>query len=315
MQNIPSGMARTEPGYEELHDFKAKKAFIPSPGRVIVNADFSQLELRVAGCVANEPGIINAYRNGIDLHAKNAIISFSMQIDKSQWIKEAKEKGLTGEAFDVYVERAACKYVKKNFPDERQAAKSVSFGILYGMSKFGLAGNLNIKSLESGSDKHWEPDECGELITNFKNGYKSLTRWQNEMINCAKTQGFTYTWFGRRRYLPEINGEDWKLAGRAKRAAINTPIQSCGSDIMLLSLINMHERLDPKRYALVATVHDSCVAEVDEDYVNEYCRIAKDCMEHPLLFGKPLELTNIVPFVVEFEKGPNYGSLEPYEDF
>ena len=313
LQNIPSGMAHTEPGYAELHDFKAKKAFIPRPGWKIVNADQSQLELRIAGAVAQDEKFIKSYKNLIDMHSRNAIVSFGLQIDTKKWEEEALAKGMQRgtEEFDVYVEREQCKYVKKQYPEERQAAKTVSFGILYGMSKYGLAQNLNANSRESGG-KAWTVDECASLIRKFKEGYPTLVRWQNNLIKHAHKYGYTPTCFGRRRYLPLINSKiSWQRSS-AERHAINTPVQSAGSDFMMAGIINMHQRLDPEKYVFVATVHDSVVCEVREDYIEEFVSITKECLENPMINGKVIPLCNIMPFVAEFEVGDSYGTMEGY---
>lgn len=314
LQNIPSGMAKTAPGYEELHEFKLKKAFIARPGWKIINADQSQLELRIAGACSYEDKFINSYKNKIDMHSRNAKVSFSLDIPTKQWEDEALAKGMKRgtEEFDVYVERAVCKHIKHNYPDERQAAKSVSFGILYGMSKWGLASDLNAKGRDAGSTKIWTPEECGELIARFKEGYPTLIKWQNGLVKFAKKNMYTYTCFGRRRYLPMINSEDYKERGKSARHALNTPVQSAGSDFMMMGVINMHKRLDPEKMRFLATVHDSVVCEVREDYIEEFVRIAKDCLERPRINGKVAPLCDIMPFIAEFEIGDSYGTLEEY---
>ena len=313
LQNIPSGMAHTEPGYEDLHDFKAKKAFIPRPGWKIVNADQSQLELRIAGAVSREEKFIKSYKNLIDMHSRNAIVSFGLQIDTTKWEEEAIAKGMKRgtEEFDVYVEREQCRYVKKHYPEERQAAKTVSFGILYGMSKYGLAQNLNANSRESGG-KAWTIEECDSLIKKFKQGYPTLTNWQNGLVRHAHKYGYTPTCFGRRRYLPLIDSKVYREKATSERHAINTPVQSAGSDFMMAGIINMHQRLDPEKFIFVATVHDSVVCEVREDYIEEFVQITKECLETPKINGVIIPLCEIMPFVAEFEVGDSYGTMEGY---
>ena len=313
LQNIPSGMAHTDPGYEELHDFKAKKAFIPRPGWKIVNADQSQLELRIAGAVSKDEKFIKSYKNLIDMHSRNAIVSFGLQIDTTKWEQEAIAKGLQRgtEEFEVYVEREQCKFVKKQYPEERQAAKTVSFGILYGMSKWGLAQNLNANSRATGG-KAWTVEECDSLIRKFKQGYPTLTNWQLGLVRHAHKHGYTPTCFGRRRYLPLIESKVFRDRATAERHAINTPVQSAGSDFMMAGIVNMHQRLDPVKFIFVATVHDSVVCEVREDYVEEFVRITKECLETPKINGKVIPLCNIMPFVAEFEIGDSYGTMEGY---
>lgn len=315
LQNIPSGMAKTEPGYAELHDFKLKKAFIPSkPGWIIVNADQSQLELRIAGALSKESRFINSYKNKIDMHSKNANVSFTLNIDSTKWENEALAQGMLkgSEAYDIYVERELCKYIKHTFPEERQAAKTVSFGILYGMSKWGLAKDLNNKGRDTGSSRVWTPEECGVLIARFKKGYPDLTRWQEQLIITARKTGYTYTAFGRARPLPGILSRDFKTRLEAENQAINTPVQSAGSDFMMTGVINMRQRLDPARYKFLATVHDSIVCEVEESYLDEFVQISKQCLEKPELNGVLIPLCNVMPFVAEFEVGYSYGTLEEY---
>lgn len=181
------------------------------------------------------------------------------------------------------------------------------------MSQWGLAMNLNDKSRDSGSDRVWTPDECKSLIYRFKQGYPTLVSWQNSLITYARKHGYTYTCFGRRRYLPGINSDDRRLRNEAERQAINTPVQSAGSDFMMAGVINMYKELDYSRFKFCATVHDSIVAEVEESYVDEYVRGAKMCLEEPKINGKVIPLCNIMPFVAEFEVGDTYGSLEEYK--
>ena len=315
LQNIPSGMPSTAPGYEELHEFKVKKAFIPRPGWKIVNADQSQLELRIAGAVSNEELFIKSYKNQIDMHSRNAKVSFGLQVDQREYEAEALAKGFLrgSEDFNVYVERAVCKYIKKHYPEERQAAKTVSFGILYGMSKWGLAQSLNADGRDAGSTRIWTPDECQQLISKFKLGYPTLTRWQAGLIQFAHKNGYTYTVFGRRRYLPDINSADRQLKGRAERAAINTPVQSAGSDFMMSGVYQMYKELDYTKYRFCATVHDSIVCEVQEDYIPEFCKISKQCLEHPHIGNTEIPLCSVMPFIAEFEVGNSYGTMEGYE--
>ena len=123
---------------------------------------------------------------------------------------------------------------------------------------------------------------------------------------------YTYTCFGRRRYLPLIHSDDYKERGKSARHALNTPVQSAGSDFMMMGVINMHKRLDPQRMRFLATVHDSVVCEVREDYIEEFVRIAKDCLERPKINDWVAPLCNIMPFIAEFEIGDSYGTLEEY---
>lgn len=313
MQNIPKAVSPGDPGYEELKDFPLKRAFIARPGWKIVNADQSQLELRIAGAVSKEPKFIQSYEDKIDMHSLNAKVSFDLQLDIESWENEAKALGLKPKTreFDVYVTRKECAKIKKDFHAERNAAKTVSFGILYGMSKYGLARDLYFKNY--GAEKIWTIDDCEAFINRFNMNFSQLHKWQANMQAFAKKNGYTYSWFGRRRFLPVLSAtvpQDKVAIGRAMRAAINTPIQSAGSDFMMAGVYNMYENLDPEKYKFRATVHDSVVCEVRDDYVDEFIRISKQCLEHPNLEGVEIGLTRIIPFIAEFEVGPSYGELE-----
>lgn len=308
-------MSKTAPGYQELHEFKVKKAFVARPGWCIVNADQSQLELRIAGACSGEERFIKSYKNKIDMHSRNANVSFSLDISVKVWENEAKELGIVpgSEEFQVYVERKLCQYIKHNFPDERQAAKSVSFGILYGMSQWGLAKDLNDKGRDAGSRRIWTPEECKGLISRFKEGYPTLIAWQTDLIRFARKHGYTYTCFGRRRYLPGIKSDKWKLKSDAERQAINTPVQSAGSDFMMAGVVNMDQNLDHDKFRFCATVHDSVVCEVREGYLDEFVQIAKGCLEEPRINGRVIPLCEVMPFVAEFEAGDTYGTLNEYK--
>lgn len=315
-QNLTSGMAPTDPGYEELHEFKVKKAFIPStPGWVIVNADQSQLELRMAGALSKEPLFIESYKSGIDMHSRNAKVSFLIKTPDQEFKKELIEKGLkqgTPE-FDVELTKMQCKYIKNNYPDKRQAAKVVSFGVLYGMSKYGLHFTLANNARDAGEETQFTIDDCDSMIKNFNSGYPSLTKWQYAQVQHARKHGYVVSPFGRRRYLPLINSTNYSDRGKAERHAKNTVVQGAGSDFMQCGIIAMHRRLDPTKYKLVCTVHDSVVCEVAPDYVDEFVKITKECLEHPLLGTEEVPLCKIMPFIAEFEVGPNYGEMSEYK--
>ena len=147
------------------------------------------------------------------------------------------------------------------------------------------------------------------MIDRFHANFKKLSAWLKNMQNFAMKNGYTYTLFGRRRWLPELKSTVWKEKASALRMAINTPIQSAASDIMMLGIINIRKRLDMTKARLIATVHDSVVLEIRKDYVAEALPIIKDCLENPLFKGRRLPFLDIVPLLAEFERGPKYGSM------
>lgn len=316
MQNLPSSWAPTDPGYEDMHDYKVKKAFVPRhPGWVMVNVDQSQLELRVAGQLAKEMLIAESYINGIDLHSRNAKVSFLLQTPDKEFkealIKEGFKPGT--KEFDIELLKKQCKYVKNNHPDRRQAAKKISFGVLYGMGPKGLYYTLENDARDNGVPMQFTEADCASMINNFNKGYPTLTRWQNLQVTFAKKNGYVVSPFGRRRYLNQINNnDDFKEKSQDERRAKNTLVQGFGSDLMQCGIINLYAKMDHTRAYLVCTVHDSLVAEVAPDYVDDFIALAKECMEHPKIGNIEVPQTKIVPLLLEAEVGPSYGELEPY---
>jgi len=317
MQNIPSAMAPTDPGYEDLHEYKIKKAFIPrNPDWVMVNLDQSQLELRVAGALAKEPLFIESYESGIDLHSRNAKVSFLLQTPDKEFKEDLIKEGLKPgtKEFDIELTKKQCKYIKQHYPDRRQAAKTISFGVLYGMGPYGLHMTLGNDARNNGVPMQFNVDDCKSMINNFNKGYPTLAKWQTGQVRFARKNGYVVNPFGFRRYLPNIdNQNDFKEKAKDERRAKNTCVQGFGSQLMQCGIINMHDRLDPNRYKLVATVHDSVVCEVESTYVDEFIQIAKHCLEHPVLGNKELPICKVMPFVAETEVGPSYGELEEYK--
>jgi DNA polymerase-1 len=176
------------------------------------------------------------------------------------------------------------------------------------MSKWGLKFDLDSKTRSKG--KEWSDEECQVMIDRFHAQFKKLSKWLKDMQNFAIKNGYTFTLFGRRRWLPQLKSKVWKEKASALRMAINTPIQSAGSDIMMLGIVNIRKRLDMTRARLVATVHDSVLIEVRNDYLDEALPIIKDCLENPHFRGERLKFLDIIPLVAEFEMGPKYGTME-----
>lgn len=170
--------------------------------------------------------------------------------------------------------------------------------------------DLNGKTRAQG--REWSAEECQTLIDRFHGNFKVLSRWLKDMQNFASKTGYTYTLFGRRRWLPQIKSPIWKEKSGALRMAINTPIQSLGSDIMMLGIVNIRKMLDPSKAVLVATVHDSVVMEIRNDYMSEALPIMKHCLENPTFRGSRPDFLDIVPLLAEFEVGPKYGTLDGY---
>ena len=297
LQNLSRGLSKDDIGYEDFGAFKVKNAIVARPGWVLVSADQSQVELRVSAMVSKDPDLMSVYLNKLDMHSANAIVSFSIDVPLEQ--KEGED--------DIAFILRQHQWVKENKDSERTAAKSVSFGILYGMGAMGLRFDLDSKTRAKG--KLWTKEECQTLIDNFNDKYTALTQWIKRTRSKAEKTGYAETLFGRRRPLPELKHSEWYERQKGLRMSVNTPIQGSASDILILGLINLRERMDHTRAKIVMTVHDSIVLEVREDYVQELIPIVKDCMENPLFQGKPLPFLNI-PLLAEFEIGPKYGMLK-----
>lgn len=268
--------------------------------------------MRVAGSLSKDPDLVKSYRNGIDLHSLNAKICFNIKIDltdiKADMAKEGFKEGT--EVYEVELLKRELFIIKRDYDNERTAAKSVSFGILYGMSEYGLKWDLDAKTRNKG--KIWTLEECKTLIRRFHENFKRLSLWIKETQMQATKDEFIANAFGFRRPLPQIKSKNWKERGGALRMAVNTPIQGTASLIMVLGIATMRRRLDPTKARLVMTVHDSVVAEVRDDYVEEAARIMKDSLENPVFQGKTLDFL-AVPLLAEFEVGAKYGALSKYK--
>lgn len=309
LQNLPRGMAKTDPGYDDLHEFKVKNAIIAPPGWTLVAADQSQAEMRVAAILSKDPELMGLYRNGLDLHSKNAKVCFDIKVDMTNIDTELKAKGLKEGTTEYKIERERkeLKYIKENYPAERTAAKSVSFGILYGMSEWGLKFDLDGKTRAQG--KVWDVEQCRTLIRRFHENFRVLSKWLDECKRFAHAHKYIANPFGFRRPLPEIVSPNYRDRAGADRKAVNTPVQGAASTIMVLGIATARRRLDPQRAHLIITVHDSVVVEVRNDYVQEAIKIIQDSLTHPVFEGKPIPFLT-VPLVVDIETGLRYGSLQ-----
>ena len=252
--------------------------FIIAPkGEAVIEADYSQIELRIAAYLSQDPLMLDAYHNDVDIHAITTAAIFKKSID---------------EASD------------KNHPDykkHRTVAKSTIFGVLYGIYKKGLQ-----KILKTSAGIDISTDECDEFIRNLKTRYPVLASWQDETINISTLRKYVETRLGRRRYVPDIASVDYMKRGRAQRAALNHGVQGLAADILKLSMGRLVERLkDTPWIRPVLTVHDSLVFYVPDDRVAEAAILIKECMEQT----PPIEGFN-VPITAEIATGASYGSME-----
>lgn len=250
LQNIP---IRTERGRE------IRRAFIPSrPDGVILSADYSQIELRLMAHMSGDPDFIDAFRQGRDIHSATASKIFGIP-----------EEELTKE--------------------QRGRAKTANFGIIYGISSFGLSQRLNIPRAES-----------KKLIEDYFRSYPKVKEYMTGMTEMAKKDGYVTTLYGRRRYLPDINSRNQVVRGLAERNAVNAPIQGSAADIIKVAMISLWKRLQNEnlKSKMVLQVHDELVFDVFPGEEEILSVIVKEEME------RVIELS--VPLTVECQYGRNW---------
>ena len=240
LQNIP---IRTEKGRE------IRKAFIPrSEDFQLLAADYSQIELRIIAALSGDEGMIDAFKNGIDIHSVTA-----------------------SKVFDVPLEEVD--------RDMRSKAKTVNFGIIYGISAFGLSQRINIPR-----------KEAKVIIDNYFEKYPGIKTYMDDSIAFAKEHGYVETIMKRRRYLKDINGKNAIMRGFAERNAINAPIQGSAADIIKLAMINLQQELLKQNFKskLLLQVHDELVFDVHKDEVERIKPLIKEKMENAVKLSVPL---------------------------
>ena len=240
LQNIP---IRTERGKE------IRKAFVPSrPDGVIVSADYSQIELRIMAHLSCDIHLIDAFRKGQDVHA----------------ITAAKIFGINPEEVTS---------------DQRRIAKTANFGIMYGISAFGLSQRLHIGRAEA-----------KKIIEDYFANFPAISSYIEDTLTAARETGYVETIFGRRRYLPDINSKNGTVRALAERNAINAPIQGTSADIIKLAMINVDKRLKQEgmQSRMVLQIHDELVFDAVKDEVEKLCTIVKEEMENVTTLSVPL---------------------------
>jgi DNA polymerase-1 len=250
LQNIP---IRTEIGRE------IRKAFIPSESNLkILSADYSQIELRIMAHLSGDKTMISAFKNNLDIHASTASL-----------------------IFDIPVEEVT--------PDHRRKAKEINFGIIYGMSAYGLSARLGISN-----------DEATEFIADYMATYPKVHEYMQQSIEQAREKGYVQTMMKRRRYLPEIKSDNRQIREFAERTAINTPIQGSAADLIKKAMIDIHQHILMKKVNanMLLQVHDELVFEVDKKIVDQFKEDIKSIME------KAFKLN--VPVLVECGIGDNW---------
>ena len=239
LQNIP---VRTEAGRE------LRKLFIAREGNVFVDADYSQIELRLLAHFSGCKVLARAYRTGQDVHAATA-----------EKIFHVPQKEVT--------------------PDLRRRAKTINFGIIYGMSAFGLAKDLNCST-----------EEAQNYISAYFATHPEVKEYMDENIRKAREDGFVTTILGRRRYIPELKSGNYNQRTFGERAAMNMPLQGSAADIIKIAMLRVADRLkrENMRAKLVLQVHDELILDTPEEETEAAKQVLKEEMEHAFTLNVPL---------------------------
>lgn len=242
LQNIP---IRLEEGR------KIRQAFVPSQkGWLIFAADYSQIELRVLAHISKDKNLIEAFTNDMDVHTKTAM-----------------------DVFHVSEEEVT--------PAMRRQAKAVNFGIVYGISDYGLSQNLGITRKEAAA-----------FIERYFHSFQGVKEYMEETVQEAKQRGYVTTLLSRRRYIPELTSRNFNLRSFAERTAMNTPIQGSAADIIKKAMIDMADKLKEKNLQakLLLQVHDELIFEAPEDEIKVLEKLVPEVMEHALKLDVPLKV-------------------------
>ena len=253
LQNIP---IRTQLGA------RIRDAFTASEGRKLVVADYSQIELRILAHMTGEPALVESFTSGEDIHTRTA-----------------------SEVFDVRMESVT--------PELRRRAKMVNFGILYGISAFGLATRLG----------NVHPAEAERYIKRYFERYPRVTEFMQETLEEAEELGYSTTLFGRRRYVPELRNANKNVRKLGERIAFNARVQGTAADIIKVAMVDLAPRLGSLGADMIMQVHDELVFDVDEDNVEEVADLAVDRMVAAYNLRPPLE--------VEAKVGDRWGQVSP----
>ncbi|SHJ58331.1 DNA polymerase I [Pseudozobellia thermophila] len=242
LQNIP---IRTERGRQ------VRKAFVPrDENYVLLAADYSQIELRIIAALSEETTMIEAFKNGEDIHASTASKVFNVPLEE--------------------VTR-----------EQRSNAKTVNFGIIYGVSAFGLSNQTDLSR-----------SEAKELIDTYYKTYPKLRNYISEQIDFAREHGYVQTVLGRRRYLKDINGSNAIVRGAAERNAVNAPIQGSAADIIKIAMINIHKKLAEGNFKskMLLQVHDELVFDIYKPELDELKTMIQSEMQNAFELPVPLDV-------------------------
>ncbi|MGE5422637.1 MAG: DNA polymerase I [Ignavibacteriales bacterium] len=243
LQNIP---IRMEDGR------RIRKAFTAAPGNwILLSADYSQIDLRVLAHVSEDEILIDTFKAGVDIHTRTASEIFRVPLDQ-----------VTSEL--------------------RQRAKAVNFGIVYGISDFGLARDTGVNRIEA-----------RQYIANYLDSYPGVRRYMTDIVTTGRDQGYVATILGRRRYLPDLLSSNRMVRSFAERMALNTPIQGSSADIIKLAMLLVDQKMKEEKLQsrMLLQVHDELVFDVWTDELDRLAHLVKECMEEACVLKVPLEVS------------------------
>ena len=241
LQNIP---VKTEEGRE------IRKAFISEDGYVLVDGDYSQIELRVLAHISKDPKLIEVFYSDEDIHTKTA-----------------------SEVFNVPKEEVT--------PLLRSRAKAVNFGIIYGISDYGLSKDLNISRKEAKT-----------YIDSYLNNYEMVKKYMRDIVEKGKNDGYVETIMNRRRYVPELKSKNFSVRGFGERVAMNTPIQGSAADIIKIAMVNVYNELKRRnlKSKLILQVHDELIIQAHKEEADMVVDLVKYIMENSVKLSVPLKV-------------------------
>ena len=227
-----------------------RKVFIPEYNKTFIDADYSQIELRVLAHISNDEHMIDAFNKDEDIH-----------------------KQVASKVFDTPMDEVT--------KEQRTRAKAVNFGIVYGISDFGLSEQLKIPR-----------KEAKQYIEQYLSKYQGIKQFMEDIVETAKTEGYVETLFHRRRYIPEIKSNNYMVRQFGSRIAMNTPIQGTAADIMKLAMINVYKELQNKnlKSKIILQVHDELLIEAVEEEKEQVENILKQEMENVIKLKVPLKI-------------------------
>jgi len=261
-------LSSTEPNLQNIpiksaYGREFRKAFIPEKNKIFVSADYSQIDLRVLAHISQDEKLIKAFKDGQDIHSATAREVFNIP---------------AGDPVPY---------------DLRSAAKSINFGIVYGMSPFGLSKQLGIPF-----------GKAKEYIDGYFERYSGVKEWMKKIVEEAKNDGYVRAVTGRIRYIPELQSLNSQVRAAGERIALNTPIQGTSADIIKIAMINIYNELKKENFkaSMLLQVHDDLLFEAEEKYAVKLKKIIRDKMENALVLS--------VPLAVDIKEGASWGEMK-----